>query len=68
MQTLIDQASSAADRGLRRLAAALGGRLELAARHERPWEALAEDYWRELRRAERARAFRKDFERAWKTY
>jgi predicted DNA-binding protein (UPF0278 family) len=68
MGTYIAAAASAADLGLRRLAAALGGRLELAARFERPLEALSEDYLREIRRAERERTARRDFERAWKTF
>jgi hypothetical protein len=55
-------------RGLRHFAAALGGRMEIAARFERPVEALAEDYLRERRRERRETAARKDFERAWKTY
>ena len=55
-------------RGLRHLAAALGGRMELAARFERPVEALAEDYFRERLRENRERMVRRDFERAWKTY
>jgi hypothetical protein len=55
-------------RGLRHLAAALGGRMEIAARFERPLEALAEDYYRERLRAQRESAARRDFERAWKTY
>jgi hypothetical protein len=55
-------------RGLRHLVAALGGRMEIAARFERPVEALAEDYFRERQREKRERAARKDFERAWKTY
>ena len=55
-------------RGLRHLAAALGGRMEFAARFERPVEALAEDYVRERLRENRERLLRRDFERAWKTY
>ena len=68
MKTFIGKSASVVDRGLRRLVAALGGRLELAARYERPLEALAEDYLQERRHAERERTARKDFERAWKTY
>jgi hypothetical protein len=55
-------------RGLRHLVAALGGRMEFAARFERPVEALAEDYFRERLRENRERMVRRDFERAWKTY
>ena len=55
-------------RGLRHLVAALGGRMEFAARFERPVEALAEDYFRERQRARREAAARRDFERAWKTF
>jgi hypothetical protein len=55
-------------RGLRHLVAALGGRMELAARFERPMEALAEDYFRERLRENRERIVRRDFERAWKTF
>ncbi len=55
-------------RGFRHLAAALGGRMEFAARFERPVEALAEDFFRERLREQQERTARKDFERAWKTY
>jgi hypothetical protein len=68
MESWIEGTASAVDRGLRHLVAALGGRMELAARHERPLRALAEDYLWERRRADRKRAARRDFERAWNTY
>ena len=68
MESLIEGTASAIDRGLRHLVAALGGRMELAARFERPLEALAEDYLSEHRRAEREKTARRDFERAWKTF
>ena len=68
MGSLIDATAFVLDRGLRHLAAALGGRMELAARYERPLEALAEDYLQERRRADRERTARKDFERAWRTF
>ena len=55
-------------RGLRHMVAALGGRMEFAARFERPVETLAEDYFQERLRQGRERRARKDFERAWKTY
>lgn len=55
-------------RGLRHLVAAFGGRMEFAARFERPIEALAEDYIRERRRGDLEAASRRDFDRAWKTF
>jgi hypothetical protein len=55
-------------RGLRHLVAAFGGRMEFAARFERPVEALAQDFFRERLREQQERTARKDFERAWKTY
>ena len=68
MNSSIEGPVSLLDRGLRHLAAAFGGRIEIAARCERPLEALTEDYLRERRSAKREAAWRKDFERAWKTY
>ncbi|HEX4048676.1 MAG TPA: hypothetical protein VH309_12610 [Elusimicrobiota bacterium] len=68
MKPLIEGSADVLDRGLRRLVAAFGGRMEFAARFERPIEALAEDFLRERPRARRGVAARKDFERAWKTY
>jgi len=62
------EAVEALDRSLRHLVAALGGRMEFAARFERPLEALANDYIQERRRADREKTARRDFERAWKTY
>lgn len=55
-------------RGLRHLVAAFGGRMEFAARFERPLEALTEDYFRERRRSGLDTASRRDYERAWKTF
>lgn len=55
-------------RGLRHLVAAFGGRMEFAARFERPVEALAEDYFRERRSRGLESSTRRDFERAWKIY
>jgi hypothetical protein len=55
-------------RGLRHLVAAFGGRMEFAARFERPVQTLAEDYFVERLRESRERDLRRDFERAWKTY
>lgn len=46
------------DRGLRHLVAAFGGRMEFAARFERPVEALAEDYLSERLRGNRERMVR----------
>ncbi|HXT00713.1 MAG TPA: hypothetical protein VN915_08575 [Elusimicrobiota bacterium] len=51
---------------LRSMAAMCGGRLELAARYERPLEALAQGFFHERTRAEREATARRDFERAWK--
>jgi hypothetical protein len=66
METFIAEAAEALDRGLRHVVAGFGARLEFAARHQRPLEALAEDNRRE--REERALRARRDFERAWKTF
>jgi hypothetical protein len=68
MKSSIEGSSSVVDRGLRHLVAALGGRMEFAARFEGPDESLAEDYSRERQRIRREASARKDFERAWKTY
>ena len=64
METFIGGVAFVVDYGLRHLVAALGERLELTARYERPLEALAQ----ERRRADHERTVRKDFERAWRTY